>query len=288
MSNKQTIISDIYFDRSGYGSKATTLKDAREKDKTIAMKDVEDFFRMNVEIKRKQRGQNSFVAPHNNHTFQLDLFFISKNDIEATQKLRAGLVMIDVLSKYAVVVPIKSKSPADVSAGTMEGLEKMKAKPKIIYTDDEGSISGADFKQLVEDEGIELYRTRGHPAFAERFIRTFKDKLFKRVENDEKKGKNIIQWIDYITEILLTYNNKDVHSATGLTPNEARKERNEFRAKLNVSVKAKKERLYPSLEVGDRVKIMRKKAIRTQRQITGGHALEVRHYAADTANYAVT
>ena len=43
MSNKQTIISDIHFDRSGYGSKATTLKDAREKDKTIAMKDVEDF-----------------------------------------------------------------------------------------------------------------------------------------------------------------------------------------------------------------------------------------------------
>ena len=39
--NKQKIISDIYFDRSGYGSKATTLKDAREKDKTITMKDVE-------------------------------------------------------------------------------------------------------------------------------------------------------------------------------------------------------------------------------------------------------
>ena len=245
MSNKQTIISDIHFDRSGYGSKATTLKDAREKDKTIAMKDVEDFFRMNVEIKRKQRGQNSFVAPHNNHTFQLALFFISKNDIEATQKFRAGLVMIDVLSKYAVVVPIKSNSPADVIAGTMEGLEKMKAKPKIIYTDDEGSIRGADFKQLVEDERIELYKTRGHPAFAERFIRTFKDKLFKRVENDGKKGKTNIQWIDYITEILLTYNNKDVHSATGLTPNEARKERNEFRAKLNVSVKAKKERTIP-------------------------------------------
>ena len=259
MSNKQTIISDIYFDRSGYGSKATTLKDAKEKDKT--MKDVEYFFRKNVEIKRKQRGQNSFVAPHNNHTFQLDLFYISKNDIEATQKFRAGLVMIDVLSKYAVVVPIKSKHPADVIAGLMEGLEKMRAKPKIIYTDDEGSTSGADFKQLVEDEGIELYRTRGHPAFAERFIRTFKDKLFKRVENDEKKGTNNIQWIDYITEILLTYDNKDVHSATGLTPNEARKERNEFKAKLNVSVKAKKERIYPTLEVGDKVKIMRKKAI---------------------------
>ena len=44
MSNKQKIISDIDFDRSGYGSRATSLKDAREKDKTITMKDVEYFF----------------------------------------------------------------------------------------------------------------------------------------------------------------------------------------------------------------------------------------------------
>ena len=27
-----------------------------------------------------------------------------------------------------------------------------------------------------------------------------------------------IQWIDYIDEIMLTYNDKDVHSATGQTP----------------------------------------------------------------------
>ena len=40
-------------------------------------------------------------------------------------------MMIDVLSKYAVVVPIKSKTPPDIIAGTME-LQKMKAKPKII------------------------------------------------------------------------------------------------------------------------------------------------------------
>ena len=45
---------------------------------------------------------------------------------------------------------------------------------------------------------------------------------------------------------MLTYN-KDVHSATGLTPNEARKEKNEFKAKLNVSVKARKEKMYPTL-----------------------------------------
>ena len=58
----------------------------RKKDKTITMDDVNKFFRENVEIKRKPRGTNSFVAPHNNHTYQIDLFFISKDDIENNSK----------------------------------------------------------------------------------------------------------------------------------------------------------------------------------------------------------
>ena len=51
MSSKQDIISKIYFDRSGFGSKATTLKDAKAKDPSITMKDVEEFFQKNVEQK---------------------------------------------------------------------------------------------------------------------------------------------------------------------------------------------------------------------------------------------
>ena len=62
MSSKQDIIGKIYFDRSGYGSKQTTLRDAKEKDKTITMKDVEEFFRKNVEQKKQLRGQNSIYT----------------------------------------------------------------------------------------------------------------------------------------------------------------------------------------------------------------------------------
>ena len=78
----------IFNDRSGFGSKATTLKDAREKDKTISMKDVEDFFEKNVEIKRKQKGMNSFAAPHNNHTYQIDLFLMGYYDFDEEPKFR--------------------------------------------------------------------------------------------------------------------------------------------------------------------------------------------------------
>ena len=57
MSSKQDIISNIYFDRAGYQSKANTLKDARQKDKSITMNDINDFFRNNVDEKRNQGGK---------------------------------------------------------------------------------------------------------------------------------------------------------------------------------------------------------------------------------------
>ena len=170
-NSKQKIINDIYYDRAGFGSKKTTLEDAKKKDPTIKMADVEEFFKKNVEIKKQPRGYNSFVAPYNNHTYQIDIFFISKKDLKVKQRFRGGPVCIDVLSKYAVVVPVKLKETGSVIKATKKAIEKMGKKPEIIYTDDEKAIASGEFKTYVESEGIELYRTRGHPAFAERFIR---------------------------------------------------------------------------------------------------------------------
>ena len=263
MSDKQKIISDIYNDPSGFGSKAVTLADARKKDKTITMDDVNQFFSKNVEVKKLPRGQNSFVAPNANYQYQLDLFFMGKEDFENKQKTRNGLVLIDIFSKYAVVLPIPSKNPPDVLAGILEGIQKMGDKPDMIYADEEGSLTGSkvDIRGALKDRGIELYTTRGHPNFAERFIRTFKDMLFKRVEADIKKGKQNIQWVDYIFQIMVTYNDKMKHSSTQFTPKEARDKRNEYAVKLNLELRALKNRKYPELNVGDEVKVMRKKAI---------------------------
>ena len=60
-------------------------------------------------------------------------------------------------------------------------------------------------------------------------------------------------------EIMITYNNKMVHSATDLTPKEARKPENELKVKANIAMNATKTRKYPELEKGDKVKIFRKK-----------------------------
>ena len=151
-------MNDIYYDRSGFGSRATTLEDAREKDKSIMKEDVEEFFRKNVEEKRKPRGENSSVAPHVHFENQVDLFFISKNDLE-NQKFRIGLVLIDIFSKYATVIPIKSKEPPDMLAGIMEGLQKMGDKPKMFYSDEEGSLYSKTVIECLEGEKIEIHRT---------------------------------------------------------------------------------------------------------------------------------
>ena len=275
MSDKQKIISDIYNDPSGFGSKAVTLADARKKDKTITMDDVNQFFSKNVEVKKLPRGQNSFVVPNANYQYQLDLFSMGKEDFESKQKTRSGLVLIDIFSKYAVVLPIPSKNPPDVLAGILEGIQKMGDKPDMIYADEEGSLTGSkvDIRGALKDRGIELYTTRGHPNFAERFIRTFKDMLFKRVEADIKKGKQNIQWVDYIFQIMVTYNDKMKHSSTQFTPKEARNKRNEHAVKLNLELRALKNRKYPELNVGDEVKVMRKKAI-TEKERTSRYLKE--------------
>ena len=260
MSDKDKIIHDVYYDRAGFGSQRVTYLDAKKKDTSITMQDVKDWFSENIERKTQLSGYNSFVAPEANYEFQLDLFFISNKDL-VTQKFRVGLLLIDVFSRKAVVIPINSKNMVDVTTGILEGMKKMGSRPKLIYSDDEGTLNTPELQDFFKDQGIQNHRTRSHPHFAERFIRTFKDMLFKRVGADEKKGKLKIQWIDYIPEIMLTYNSKMIHSAHGMTPNDAHKKENHLKVKIKLEISRIKTRKYPTLRVGDEVKLYRKKAI---------------------------
>ena len=257
MSEKQKVINDVYFDRAGFGSKSRTLEEAREKDKTITMSDINEFFKKNVEQKRKPVGSNSFVAPHSAYEYQMDLFFFIK-DLK-DQEFRVGMLMIDIFDKFMHVVAIKGKKEEDLASGMIECLHKMGKKPKIIYTDDKGAMNKEAIQKYLQEQNIEHHRTRAHPNFSERAIRTFKDLLYRRVEADEKKGKNQNQWTDYIFEILLTENDKIKHSATGFTPKDARKPSNELKVKLHLNLNATRNRVFPELSAGDEAKIFRKR-----------------------------
>ena len=53
--------------------------------------------------------------------------------------------------------------------------------------------------------------------------------LHKRMENSEDQD-----WSDHIGYVLLAYNHKMVNNSTGMTPYEARKERNHIDVKQNL------------------------------------------------------
>ena len=162
--------------------------------------------------------EKSFVAPHANYEYQVDLFFVSDGgkaalgskaaDLE-NQTYNIGMACIDIFTKYATVVTLKSKKPDDFLAGLMECLKNMKGKPKSIFSDNEGSINSKDVLGYLEKEKIDVITTRNHAHFVERFIRTFKLYLRKRIDYDLKQGKTDIQWHTYIyTQLCLRITTK--------------------------------------------------------------------------------
>ncbi len=48
--NKNDIIKSIYYDRSGYSSIQKTYNDAKEKEPSITLKNVKDWFSKNLKL----------------------------------------------------------------------------------------------------------------------------------------------------------------------------------------------------------------------------------------------
>ena len=248
--SKDDIISKVFFDPAGYGSINETLKDAKQYDSSITYEDVKKWKDKHTERKTNLRGQNSFIAHKAAEEYQMDLmFFTDLKDPEYAQ----GLLMVDIFTKYTVVVPVKTKQIPDVKIAIEEAIKKMGQKPITVYSDNEGAFVSNIIQAYFKDNNIRHITTLGHAPVAERQIRTIKHMIYQRVEKTKQK------WHEVLYAVLLTYNNKLIHSTTKMTPNEAKKPENELTVKLNLELKRKNNRIYPNVNVGDMVKVYKKK-----------------------------
>ena len=245
----EKIIANAYYDLGGFTSIKEHLKDARQKDKNISLEDIKAWRNTNIEPTKNLKGYNSFVAEKPYEEFQMDLAFFDMKD----PTYIGALVMIDIFTKYATALPFKTKLPEEVLNCIKGGIQKMGGQPETFYTDNEGSFLSKDIQKYFKDNDIRHLTTNSHAGVVERFIRTLKNMINDRVKYYKKP------WYDFLFPSLLTYNNKLVHSATKHTPNEARKEKNKFNVRLNLLLHKKHDRRYPPLNVGDNVKIYKKK-----------------------------
>ena len=254
--SKEEIIEKIYHDPAGHASMKITYEDAKKKDENITYGDVQAWFKKHVEQKRQLKGYNSFVASEAYEEFQVDLaFWYDLKDPEYP----ASMFIIDIFTKYLTIIPMTTNNAPTFLETLKKGIEKMGGFPKTIYADDEGSWHNKAVKQYLQDNNIRLIITLAHAPVVERAIRTIKHMVYTRIETAKKKNNEEKRWVDVLYPVLLTYNVKLKHSATNMTPSEARKPINELVVKTNLEMKKVRKRLYPDIEVGDYVRLYRKK-----------------------------
>ena len=256
---KEQIISNTYYDvEGGFGSNQETYKKAKTQSPEITLEDVKQFMRKqpNKQIKG-YRGSNSYTAPFARFEYQIDIMVmapLSKNPevkIEPTKKEpRYALVVIDIFSKYADVMPMKENNSESVLVALKEAFKKM-GFPMSIYSDNDGAFQSV-VKKFFEDEGIEHIVTQTHANVAERFIRTMKNMIHDRVRFN-KAG-----WSSMLVPALKKYNSTK-HSSTKMTPNQAHKDENNTSVRINLTLRENNRRKYPQIKEGDSVKYFHKK-----------------------------
>jgi len=161
---------------------------------------------------------------------------------------RYGLVGIDNFTKKGEVALMDYRTPKAVKEAAIIILKEL-GIPKQICTDGEGYFMGKEFAALCSRHDIKHIMTSGKANSAERFIRTLKENIFKRLE-----GKPREQWIDEVGYVVDKYN-RSRHSTTELSPDDATDPRNEMFVRYNIFDKAKTDRKWPPLKEGDSVRI---------------------------------
>jgi hypothetical protein len=198
------------------------------------------------------KGRNSYIPPEANYEFQVDLF---SYDLEQARNVMIplyDLLAIDSFSKYVHVVPIDRKLVSHWKRALNDIFDVM-GTPKVIYSDPDASILGTEMTKFLKDKNIDLITTLEHAPIAERAIRTIKAELDKRIKREPKL------WTTYLGEVLKKYNNKMEHSGIGMTPNEARKEENDFDVRTNLEIQRISTRKYHELKVGEKVRVYKKR-----------------------------
>ena len=209
---------------SGYSG---FIKNNKEYGKSLLAKEALQSlpsYTLHVE-KRKKFPRRPVLVRKIDDQWQVDLVDMSEKQ-GSNASIRYILTCIDVFSKYAWAVPMKTKT-ANSTAEAFKIIFKDNRKPDSIYSDDGNEFKGS-CKQLLESKGIKIVITtskRVKAGVVERFNRTLKQTIYRYLTflKDQPKKTNLEanRYYNVLSDIVQAYNNS-YHTSIKMTPNEVR------------------------------------------------------------------
>ena len=180
-------------------------------------------------------------------------------DMQFAEKQNDGfkylLTVIDVLSKYAWVVPLKTKNGSDL-VEAFQHIFKQGRIPKLLQTDAGTEFLNKKLQSYLKKENVRHFVTYNETKaqIAERFNRTLKEKMFRYFQYTGQKHR----YIDVLQELVHAYNHS-FHRSIRMRPVDV----TIFNAQKvwHTLYDKKKAPKRPRFKVGDTVRLVRKKNI---------------------------
>lgn len=223
-NNVDNVLRSIYYDQknpASFSSVPKLYKAAREIDHEISLKDVRDWlsgeftYTLHKQL-RKRIERNPIIVENIDQQWEADLVdmqeFANQND-----NYKYMLTVIDVLSKYAWVVPIKNKTAKSI-VDAFKKIFQGNRKPAFIRTDQGKEFVNTLFKNYMKTMGIRHFTSKNTEikcAIVERFNRTYKGRMFKYFTS-----KGIRRYIDVLDDLTSAYNSS-YHRSIKMRPIDA-------------------------------------------------------------------
>ena len=172
----------------------------------------------------------------------------TQNIAKENQGIRYLLTVIDILSKYAWVQPLKDKKGPTVVKAFSKILEEGR-KPLKLQTDKGKEFYNKDMTQWLKENNIVHFSTGGDAkaAVVERFNRTLKERLYRYFT-----AANTLQFTDILQDLVEGHNVSE-HSSIQMAP-KAVTDQNSPQVWKTLYGKPPKKRK-PTLKKGDMVRL---------------------------------
>ena len=220
-------LHEIYYDPAstgGFGGIERLLGEAKRRGLQVSRKRVEDFLADQETYARHKPVKRNFLRNHTYVRGTDDQWQADLAEVQHLSKDNGGirylLTCIDVFSKHAWVVAIRSKSSEDMVEAFHKLFQTSKRLPKRLQTDKGKEFLCKPVQQLLKQKGVHHFTSNSDKkaAVVERFNRTLKTRMFRYLTS-----KNSKRYVDVLQQLVDSYN-KSFHRSIGMAPADVRKE----------------------------------------------------------------